>query len=132
MAAGDFLTLAGHSLACIQGSAKERPPFRLGKRRRGQMANFLSTERSPKREFSVQVLFPTTSDATTVEADISVTGNPGIPKAVTATSAADGLTRGATLTVFAVFGDLEPTQYGGDEETPAGMYWMTTLTMEEG
>lgn len=131
MAHGDFLTLASIPLRCLRSGARERKVATLGKRRRGQMGNMLSSERTPKREFSVPVLFDDAAAAAACLVAISVTGSPGVPKKVSATSVADGITRGATLDVWAVMGDLEPEQFGGTDEIPEGVYWTTVITFEQ-
>jgi hypothetical protein len=127
----NFLTLAGWTPRCLQDTAKYQEVSRLGVRRRALDGTMLSTERTPRRRFQVQVLFQDAAEYAAENAAISVPGSPGIPTPVTASSDADGLLMGQSFNVWAVLGDAEPFQFGGSADTPEGVYWIATLEGEE-
>lgn len=124
-----FLTVASTDLRCVDTTWGEDPPETQGEEVRHADNSLGSSERTPKRGFSGDVVFPTVSDATAFRAAISVGGSLGIPTPVTATGDADGGTQGATLTVHARLGRLiARKQYGAGVVTTT---WRASLKLRE-
>lgn len=125
----NFLTVAGIVLNCVDTTWGEDPPETLGEEVAMADNALGSTERSPRRVFSGDVVFATAADATAFLTAISVTGALGVPTDVTAESEADGATRGDTLTVSARLGRLvaRRTYAAGVTSTT----WRATLRLRE-
>lgn len=124
-----FLTVAAIDLRCVDTTWGEDPPETLGEAARMADGSLGSTERTPKRAFSGDVVFPTVADAVAFRAAISVSGQLGVPTGVTAESDSDGATQGATLTVYARLGRLiARKQY---LSSAVSTTWRATLKLRE-
>lgn len=125
-----FLTLAGIDLRCIDTSWGEDPPELIGEEVVMLDGIVGSTERSGRRPFSGDVIFTSKADFYTLRNAISVTGDPGVPIAVTATSSADGLLGGDSLTVYARLGRCVARRQD-DPNAPSPANWKASLRFIE-
>lgn len=127
-----FLSVAGTELPCVIETWGEEMPNTLGEGDVQMLGgNLGSTERTPKRVFRGDVVFADPALVDTFRAAISVAGSPGVPKDVTATSPADGATRGATLTVRARMGRIGAFRHRIAATDPWSTKWRFTLTLTE-
>ncbi len=125
-----FLTIAGISPRCIDTTWGEDPPEILGEEVTMLDGSVGSTERSPRRAFSGDVVFTTRAEFLALRTAISVTSNPGVPTAVTATSDSDGLLAGDSLTVYARLGRcIARRQDAPEAEAPKN--WKASLRFIE-
>lgn len=125
-----FLALNGTEVPVRQGTGRELPPELAGSERPRYDNTLGSTERSPRRVFTCEAFFPPNDPALAdLRILISEPGAIGVPAEITATSDADGLTRGSTLIVRARLGDIRniTTVVDGVQTS----YWIAPLTLRE-
>jgi len=99
-----FVTIAGIPVRVLDTTAFEEEPELQGDFKRGDDGGAQVSFRSPKRGFACVAKFDPPADFDTLQAAISATGELGVQTAVTVTSPADGLTRGATLQCYCRLG----------------------------
>ena len=121
-----FLTVNGTDLTVVEGTGQEDAPLVRGKLRQAFAGNWLSTQSTPKRRFTVNADFTTIAALESFVAGISVAGAPGVPKAIIVTSSATtGLTNGATVVCFVTVGARQAWTNG------SGLGWTLPLTIQE-
>ena len=124
-----FLTIEGVPVSILVGSGAEEVSETQGKQRRSFAGTMLSSERTAKLNFSGQADFWSATDLNAMLAAISLDLIGGVPKPVTVSSDADGLTRGMTITAYVRAGKREAMvqTVGGLEST----FWTCPLTIRE-
>lgn len=122
MAIPDFLTVAGVVLECFVPSWGIDPPDTLGEEQPMLDGALGSTERTPMFRASGEVGFRTMADLVAFRTAISVSGAPGVPTPVTATSGAMGITLGVTYQVHARLGRIVPRKQAAGGAPEAATY----------
>lgn len=118
-----FLSVAGIELRVFENNASEEPAELKGSLVRLDDNTAQSSQRSPKRAFACVAKFDPPSTYDTFLAAISVAGQPGVATPVTVSSDADGLTRGASLSMYVMAGKIQQKTKG------AGIFKTTTLAV---
>lgn len=128
MASSTYATIASIVVKVVADTPYEEEPDLRGDFVRADDGSIQTSERTPKRKFACVLKF-TPAEFDTFRAAISATGQPGVPKAVTVASPADGLTRGTTLTGYCRLGRAQSKSTGaGASKTNA---WFAPLTVVE-
>jgi hypothetical protein len=130
-----FLIVAGtdldgnnQTLGCIERTWGEDPPDTSGEVVEMQDGSLGSTERTPRRKFSGDVFFASKALFDTFRDAISVSGAPGVPVVIVASSDADGLLAGGSLSVLARLGRCTGWRQGA-AGAPSTANWRASLTL---
>lgn len=128
MVAGIDLDGNNQTQGCLERSWGEDPPDTQGEVVAMQDGSLGSTERTPRRRFSGDVFFASKALFHTFRDAISVSGSPGVPTAVSASSDANGVTGGDTLQVFARLGRCTGWRQHAPE-APSTANWRANLVL---
>lgn len=130
-----FLIVAGTDLdgnsqtqGCIERTWGEDPPETEGEVVPMQDGSLASTERTPRRKFSGDVFFASKALFDAFRVAISVTGSPGVPKEVTASSDSNGVFGGDSLQVYARLGRCTGWRQHAPD-APSAANWRANLVL---
>lgn len=124
-----FLTIDGTDLACLRSEWVEEEPELQGEETRMEDGGRGSTLRNAKRRWTGPVDFYGNTDYENFRSAISVSGAVGVPEEVSATSDADGLLSGQTVTVTVKIATATRLDFPDDPVTP--VVWACRLRVAE-